>query len=61
LAKWKVFCPFAQPISVLQDEKLELIDISQIIENKLLQAPATVREVSDKYAHRHFDHLLAMN
>ncbi len=45
-------------ISVLQDEKLELIDISQIIENKLLQAPATVREVSDKYAHRHFDHTI---
>jgi hypothetical protein len=35
-------------ISVLQNEKLELIDVSQIIENELLQAPATVREVSDK-------------
>ena len=45
-------------ISVLQDEKLELIDVSQIIENELLQAPATVREVSDKYAHKHFDHTI---
>jgi hypothetical protein len=42
----------------LQNEKLELIDVSQIIENELLQAPATVREVSDKYAHKHFDHTI---
>jgi hypothetical protein len=32
--------------------------VSQIIENELLQAPATVREVSDKYAHKHFDHTI---
>ncbi|CAC9443847.1 [Protein-PII] uridylyltransferase (EC 2.7.7.59) / [Protein-PII]-UMP uridylyl-removing enzyme [uncultured Gammaproteobacteria bacterium] len=43
-------------ISVLQDEIMEQNDISQIIEDKLAQASVDVGAMSDKYAHRHFDH-----
>jgi [protein-PII] uridylyltransferase len=46
-------------IGVLQDEILEHTDINQVIEKeltKLVQSDDDVGQMSDKYAHRHFDH-----
>ncbi len=45
-------------ISVLQDEKLKFINVSQNIQDELLKAPIAVREVSEKYSHKHFDHTI---
>ncbi|MBT6922322.1 MAG: [protein-PII] uridylyltransferase [Candidatus Ruthia sp.] len=43
-------------ISVLQDDILTQIDISQAIEEELSKTDVNVKEVSAKHAHRHFDH-----
>ncbi len=45
-------------ISVLQDEKLEQINISQTIEYELSQTPVIVRKISDKYVHKYFNHTI---
>ncbi|CAB5504151.1 [Protein-PII] uridylyltransferase (EC / [Protein-PII]-UMP uridylyl-removing enzyme [Bathymodiolus thermophilus thioautotrophic gill symbiont] len=46
-------------ISVLQDEILEHTNINKVIEEELtqlVQSGADVKQMSDKYAHYHFDH-----
>jgi [protein-PII] uridylyltransferase len=46
-------------ISVLQDEIFEQTDISQVIAQELaqvVQSSVAVKKISDKSAHRHFDH-----
>ncbi|WXT99875.1 MAG: Bifunctional uridylyltransferase/uridylyl-removing enzyme [Catillopecten margaritatus gill symbiont] len=46
-------------ISVLQDDILENTDINQVIEGELaelVRSDVNVREMSEKYTHRYFDH-----
>ena len=42
-------------ISVLQDDSLSKINLSQVIENEIEQVDFSAREVGSKYSHRHFD------
>jgi len=48
-------------LSVLQDDVLEQINISQIIEDKLCEKILGVREAGNKSTHRHFDHKMKIN
>ena len=42
-------------ISVLQDDSLSKINLSQVIESEIDQVSFSAREVGSKYSHRHFD------
>ncbi len=51
-------------ISVLQDEILKNTDINQVIEEELaglVQSNTSVKQMSEKYTHRHFDHKMAIS
>jgi len=51
-------------ISVLQDERLENIDINQVVEEeltKLVQSGADVGQMNEKYTYRHFDHKMKID
>jgi [protein-PII] uridylyltransferase len=48
-------------ISVLQDDILEQINISQEVEDGLSQKTPSVKETGDKLAHRHFDHKMKIS
>ncbi len=48
-------------ISVLQDDILEQINISQEVEDGLSQKTLSVKETGDKLAHRHFDHKMKIS
>ena len=48
-------------ISVLQDDILDQINISQEVEGGLSQKILSVKEAGDKLAHRHFDHKMKIS
>ncbi len=48
-------------ISVLQDDILDQINISQEVEGGLSQKTLSVKETGDKLAHRHFDHKMKIS
>ncbi len=48
-------------ISVLQDSALDGINISQEIEDELNNTDIDIKEVGDKFIHRHFDHKMKID
>ncbi len=48
-------------ISVLQDSALDGINISQEIEDELNNTDIDIKEVGDKFIHRHFDHKMTID
>lgn len=48
-------------ISVLQDDILDQINLSQEVEEGLSQKTLSVKEAGDKLAHRHFDHKMKIS
>ena len=48
-------------ISVLQDDSLLNINLSQVIENEIDKVSFSAREVGSKYSHRHFDDQIKIN